>query len=251
MKIRHVLIGASAVLLVSALLPASSAMALDDLVCIDERTEQVSHGFETTVHHYCNRWQWTPPKTSHTPTEPGGEHDPDGGKGGGTPGSDTCESARQDLAETKAALDLVNKQLNAANIWLGNALNAERNARIASAAALDAWERAEANVDFFFTAYATANGVDMEIEVEIKRGVTITRPVVGFRPNTLLEFGTELAAAMSQERTTRAARDAAAKDYLEIGEDLNDARSAVANLRSQQAALNEVIKRLTERLGRC
>lgn len=251
MKLRHVSIGAATVLLAFALLPPSSAAAQDDATCIDERTEQVSHGFETTVRNYCARWSWTPPTIAvHTGTGGTGDHDPDGGKGG-TPDIESCDAAKQELAEAKEALDIATKQLDAANVWFGDVIGRAATAEQTAASALDAWERAEANVDFFFTAYATANDVDTEIEVEPKHGVTIVRPVATFRPDHSQAFGIELDAAMHLEVATRAARNEAATAYQEVGEELNDARSAVANLTARQAALSQMIERLRSRLSSC
>ncbi|WP_144127697.1 hypothetical protein [Catellatospora sichuanensis] len=252
MKLRHVLISAGTVLLAFALLPVSSAAALDDLVCVDERSETVSHHFESTLHHYCARWRWSPPKVGDHGDSTGtkGEDDPDGGKGG-TPDFEDCDVVKEDLARTKEALDLVNKQLDAANIWLGDAMGREATAEAAAAQALDTWRRAEADVDFFFTAYATANGLDTEIEVEIRPGITVVRPVAAFRPDHDKAFGVELHTAMNRELVTRAARNAAAAAYQEVGEELIDAHSAVANLTSRQAALIQAIERLQSRVGRC
>ena len=59
----------------------------------------------------------------------------------------------------------------------------------------------QGNGDFFFTAYATANEVETEIETESKHGVTIVRPVATFRLDHSSAFGIELDAAIHREVT--------------------------------------------------
>jgi hypothetical protein len=242
------------VFLMVGLLPASTAFAQDDVTCLQDETRQYSEGFHTTVVHYCTRWQWHPPSGGdHDGTTPAGDHDPDGGKGGtpDTPDPRGCDSVKQSLAEAKEELDLVNKQIEVARTSYGDAMTAETAAWQASSQANDKLSRAEDDVDFFFTAYEVANGLDDEIETSPKAGVTIVRPRTTLRPDHSLAYGIELDVAMRQQAAAKAARDAAAAAYTTAADELVIAQSAYNNLVSRQAALAQVIERLRSQLGSC
>jgi hypothetical protein len=175
-KVCAVLVVASSGMLASS----GPVSALDDLICVEDATEQKTvkgpDGYVTTVHSYCVRWLWIPDKAGASPSDPL----PDDGKGI-DPGNDepvTCDEYAKWLdsmrAERRGLIDQLPGAEYDAQHWAARAATEEAIAVDLA----DRWERSKLAYADVERIYLEQNGLDATIEWENSHGATFTRPTI-------------------------------------------------------------------------
>jgi hypothetical protein len=252
MILRRILWGTAASVLAFGLLPATSAHALDDLVCVKSAMRYMSGHNETIAISYCAEWQWIPTKSA--PHTPSGQHDPVGGKGANPDHEDpprTCDVVRDDLKAAEAELELTEKQLIPARQWAQDAAVGEAKAFADVEVAWDDWEDTYDDVVDALALYLSANDLEAEIEVSPKVGVVITRTRTAFNPDPDLLFGADAWDAIYREENARVHRDNLVKEWEAWAHAKEDAVAGFQSLVDQRAALLQYIERLRGELGTC